>query len=96
MVSILWLYFLVRVLPIKTFLQKVNSSIELKFEMCSVLVTGANRGIGLGLVKHLLSNQAFNVENVFATCRDMGKAKVIIYLLGSTGAILKWLYFKVL
>jgi len=45
--------------------------------MCSILVTGANRGIGLGLVKHLLSNQAFNVENVFATCRDMGKAKVI-------------------
>lgn len=49
--------------------------------MCSVLVTGANRGIGLGLVKHLLSNQAFNVENVFATCRDMGKAKVITNLL---------------
>lgn len=49
----------------------------LKNKMCSILVTGANRGIGLGLVKHLLSNQAFNVENVFATCRDMGKAKVI-------------------
>lgn len=46
--------------------------------MCSILVTGANRGIGLGLVKHLLSNQAFKVENVFATCRDKGKAKVII------------------
>jgi len=64
--------------------------------MCSVLVTGANRGIGLGLVKHLLSNQAFIVENVFATCRDMGKAKVIIYSLGSTGAIFKLLYFDVL
>jgi len=64
--------------------------------MCSVLVTGANRGIGLGLVKHLLSNKSFNVENVFATCRDMGKAKVIIYLQGSTGAILKLMYFKVL
>ncbi|NP_001155929.1 sniffer isoform 1 [Acyrthosiphon pisum] len=48
--------------------------------MCSVLVTGANRGIGLGLVKHLLSNQAFNVENVFATCRDMGKAKELMEL----------------
>jgi len=46
--------------------------------MCSVLVTGANRGIGLGLVKTLLANQSFKVENVFATCRDKGKAKVII------------------
>lgn len=46
--------------------------------MCSVLITGANRGIGLGLVKHILSNQTFKVENVFATCRDIGKAKVII------------------
>jgi len=62
--------------------------------MCSVLVTGANRGIGLGLVKYLLSNQAFNVENVFATCRDMGKAKVIIYSLGLTGAILKYYTLK--
>lgn len=46
--------------------------------MCSVLVTGANRGIGLGLVKKLLTNDSFKVENVFATCRDKGKAKVII------------------
>lgn len=46
--------------------------------MCSVLITGANRGIGLGLVKHILSNQTFKVDNVFATCRNIGKAKVII------------------
>lgn len=46
--------------------------------MCSVLVTGANRGIGLGLVKKLLENDLVKVENVFATCRDKGKAKVII------------------
>lgn len=63
--------------------------------MCSVLVTGANRGIGLGLVKTLLANQSLAVENVFATCRDKGKAKVMVinysvilmYLLGSIGAI---------
>lgn len=46
--------------------------------MCSVLITGANRGIGLGLVKHILSNQTFKVDNVFATCRNKGKAKVNI------------------
>lgn len=46
--------------------------------MCSVLVTGANRGIGLGLVKNLLTNQILKVDNIFATCRDIGKAKVII------------------
>lgn len=54
---------------------------SLKSNMCSVLVTGANRGIGLGLVKKLLSNETFKVENVFATCRDTGKAKVIIIIL---------------
>lgn len=61
--------------------------------MCSVLVTGANRGIGLGLVKKLLDNHAFKVENVIATCRNKGKAKVKSYFnrysLGSMGAILK-------
>jgi len=46
--------------------------------MCSVLITGANRGIGIGLVKTLLANHSFKVENIFATCRDKEKAKVII------------------
>lgn len=54
--------------------------------MCSILVTGANRGIGLGLVKKLLSNEIFKVENIFATCRDMGKAKVIIILTKFNGS----------
>ena len=37
--------------------------------VCSVLVTGANRGIGLGLVRHFLGMQN-PPKWVFATCRD--------------------------
>ncbi|KAK0080705.1 hypothetical protein PV325_013483 [Microctonus aethiopoides] len=42
--------------------------------MRSILITGCNRGLGLGLVKHLtqLPNPP---ENIFATCRDVSKAK---------------------
>lgn len=44
-------------------------------KMKSVLVTGCNRGLGLGFVKHLLkSNSA--PANLFATCRDINKATV--------------------
>lgn len=44
--------------------------------MKSVLITGSNRGIGLGLVRHLLTN---NISlNVIATCRDPSKAEVIV------------------
>lgn len=57
--------------------------------MCSILVTGANRGIGFGLVKMLLESQSLKVDNVFATCRDKGKAKVNMYLLDSMGAIIE-------
>lgn len=56
----------------------VKKKFNRKNKMCSILVTGANRGIGLGLVKQILSNQTFKVDNVFATCRNIGKAKVII------------------
>ncbi|XP_010070918.1 PREDICTED: uncharacterized oxidoreductase C663.06c-like, partial [Pterocles gutturalis] len=37
--------------------------------VCSVLVTGANRGIGLGLVQHLLGLPN-PPKRVFAACRD--------------------------
>ncbi|XP_045491043.1 C-factor [Colias croceus] len=36
--------------------------------MKSVLITGANRGLGLGMVKFVLKNN--KAENVFATCRN--------------------------
>ncbi|XP_074838942.1 C-signal-like [Carettochelys insculpta] len=41
----------------------------------SVLVTGANRGIGLELVKQLLGNSS-PPEWVFATCRDPGGGRM--------------------
>ncbi|KAK0174560.1 hypothetical protein PV327_010319 [Microctonus hyperodae] len=44
--------------------------------MRSILITGCNRGLGLGLVQHLtqLPNPP---ENIFATCRDVSKAKAL-------------------
>ncbi|XP_075221179.1 SDR family oxidoreductase sniffer [Lycorma delicatula] len=41
--------------------------------MNSVLITGCNRGIGLGLVKNLLTNNL--AKSVIATCRDPNKAE---------------------
>ncbi|CAG5089305.1 Similar to Tdpoz5: TD and POZ domain-containing protein 5 (Mus musculus) [Cotesia congregata] len=42
--------------------------------MRSILITGCNRGLGLGLVQHLtqLPNPP---EKIFATCRDVNKAE---------------------
>lgn len=44
--------------------------------MSSILVTGCNRGLGLGLVKHLL-NAPTPAKNLLVTCRDPAAAKVI-------------------
>ncbi|KAI4490203.1 hypothetical protein M0802_010837 [Mischocyttarus mexicanus] len=41
--------------------------------MKSILITGCNRGLGLGLVKHLVKLNK-PPENIFATCRDVNKA----------------------
>ncbi|XP_078038441.1 SDR family oxidoreductase sniffer [Augochlora pura] len=42
--------------------------------MKSILITGCNRGLGLGLVKHLTSLPQ-PPQNIFATCRDVNKAR---------------------
>uniref|UniRef100_A0A1I7U282 NAD(P)-binding protein n=1 Tax=Caenorhabditis tropicalis TaxID=1561998 RepID=A0A1I7U282_9PELO len=39
----------------------------------SILITGANRGIGLGLLKHFLKVQ--DIKIIIATCRDPSKAE---------------------
>ncbi|KAF7286331.1 hypothetical protein GWI33_006060 [Rhynchophorus ferrugineus] len=41
--------------------------------MKSILITGCNRGLGLGIVKHLL-NDRNPPKNVIATCRNIEKA----------------------
>ncbi|CAK9829780.1 csgA [Anthophora retusa] len=47
--------------------------------MKSILITGCNRGLGLGLVKHLVQLPQ-PPENIFATCRNTNKAKELTSL----------------
>lgn len=43
--------------------------------MSSILITGCNRGLGLGLVKQFL-NATKPTKYIFATCRNPADAKV--------------------
>ncbi|XP_039301255.1 C-factor isoform X1 [Nilaparvata lugens] len=43
--------------------------------MKSILITGCNRGIGLGFVQHLLKSANTATSNIFATCRNPQQAK---------------------
>lgn len=45
--------------------------------MKSILITGCNRGLGLGLIQHLtkIKNPP---EKIFATCRDIAKAQKLV------------------
>lgn len=51
--------------------------------MKSILITGCNRGLGLGLVKHL-ARSVKPPENIFATCRDANKATELVSLAKET------------
>lgn len=44
--------------------------------MKSILITGCNRGLGLGIVKTLVGLEKNQPANIFATCRNKDKAKV--------------------
>lgn len=48
--------------------------------MNSILITGCNRGLGLGLVKAFLSLPK-PPNHIIATCRDIEKAEVKIFFL---------------
>ncbi|RKO83401.1 hypothetical protein BDK51DRAFT_25459, partial [Blyttiomyces helicus] len=48
------------------------------------VVTGANRGLGLGLVRHILARDPTHV--VVATCRDRSKAAALEELRGKEGS----------
>lgn len=45
--------------------------------MNSILITGSNRGLGLGFVKQLLGSNK-PIKHIFATCRQPEKAQVIL------------------
>ncbi|XP_076244470.1 SDR family oxidoreductase sniffer [Calliopsis andreniformis] len=47
--------------------------------MRSILITGCNRGLGLGMVKHLVKHPQ-PPETIFATCRDVNKARELTAL----------------
>ncbi|GAB1867659.1 C-factor [Camponotus japonicus] len=42
--------------------------------MRSILITGCNRGLGLGLVRHLAERSSLPPDMIFATCRDASGA----------------------
>ena len=54
--------------------------------MTSVLITGCNRGLGLGLVQQFLRLKR-QPENIFATVRDPDRAKVsvLVHFLNGLG-----------
>lgn len=43
--------------------------------MNSILITGCNRGLGLGLIKALIKSPT-SPKFIFATCRNLDKATV--------------------
>ena len=52
--------------------------------MESILITGCNRGIGLGLVQRL-TQLTKPPKNIFATCRDVNKAEVSLFFVHEAG-----------
>nr|ACO11407.1 C-factor [Caligus rogercresseyi] len=60
----------------------------------SVLITGCNRGIGLGLVKEFLKSESLP-NKIIATCRDKSKAEELMALESSNANRLKVLELEV-
>lgn len=54
---------------------ETNTQTEIKNNMNSILITGCNRGLGLGIVKQLLNSNK-PTKYIFATCRNPDKAQV--------------------
>lgn len=48
--------------------------------MNSILVTGCNRGLGLGIIKTLLKHEK-SPKFIFATCRNLQAAEVSILII---------------
>ncbi|CAG9760053.1 unnamed protein product [Ceutorhynchus assimilis] len=53
--------------------------------MRSILITGCNRGLGLGLVKQLVKTK-FSPKYVIATCRNIENAKALLPVLKTAAA----------
>uniref|UniRef100_A0A915D0V7 Uncharacterized protein n=1 Tax=Ditylenchus dipsaci TaxID=166011 RepID=A0A915D0V7_9BILA len=59
----------------------------------NVFITGANRGIGLGLVKEIA--KVSGIKNIFAGCRDPTNAKDLNEIEKSTNSVVKLVQFDV-
>lgn len=49
--------------------------------MKSVLITGANRGLGLGMVRYLVKQN--KADKIFATCRKPSEASIAYLPIGA-------------
>lgn len=58
---------------------------EMAAQQCTVLITGANRGLGLEMVKQMLE-RSHSVKKLFACCRDPDGPKAEVRVLTSSVA----------
>lgn len=76
-----WLVKIIRTVAISfqvVQLYTCNAQEAIILNMKSIVITGCNRGLGLGLIRRL-ADQSNPPQNIVATCRNLDKAKVSLF-----------------